>query len=325
MSWVTWPCPLCGANEYGIAPFSKRRDEGGRGAVAICKTCGMTPYVGETPPRFDHTMRHEYYEKQLCSFDWTHKKKISTVEMCLDDIERFRPLSGSRVLDVGCGQGILLEMARRRGAIVHGVEPSVSESQKRRDAGTSCFTGFVHEFQPAEGEAWDIIILSWTLDSMMDPVEGLRACRRLIAPDGLLVLNMGTMFVVPFFKWVPGAPPHPSMGPMGHYMGASLWPSAKPYTFTPASLAACLRVAGFDLCWSTMERRHCFIARPVQPLALPEVRLETFARVRNWFIFWYVSDALLRPLALALHAPGIQRLRKRLRSLGSRLKHRWRG
>ena len=213
MTWHVWPCPICKTSNYVIAPFTARRDAGGCCAVAICKTCGLTPYVGDRPADFERVMRHEYYENNLCSFDWTHKKKLSIVMSCLDELERIRPLKGARLLDVGCGQGVLMELTRRRGAIVQGVEPSISESLKRREQGFACFTGFLHEFEPKDDEMFDIVTLSWTLDSMLDPIEELRGCRRLVAPDGLLVLIMWTMFHVPFFKPVPGNVPYPALGP----------------------------------------------------------------------------------------------------------------
>ena len=42
----------------------------------------------------------------------------------LDEIEAiFAPLSGRRILDIGCGPGRLVEALTRKGAIVTGVDP----------------------------------------------------------------------------------------------------------------------------------------------------------------------------------------------------------
>ncbi|MBA3656406.1 MAG: methyltransferase domain-containing protein [Gemmatimonadaceae bacterium] len=58
--------------------------------------------------------------------------------------ERFGPLSGKTVLDIGCNDGSLLDFFRRKGAVTIGVEPT-GAAKDAEESGHTVFNGFLSE------------------------------------------------------------------------------------------------------------------------------------------------------------------------------------
>jgi SAM-dependent methyltransferase len=89
-----------------------------------------------------------------------------------------------RLLDVGCGHGLLLDEARARGYEVSGVEPSASASAYARDVlGLDVRTGSLEELVGGE---FDVITLVDVLEHLADPLAAIEECRSRLAGDGLL-------------------------------------------------------------------------------------------------------------------------------------------
>jgi len=93
------------------------------------------------------------------------------------------------MLDLGCGDGIVLHLARQDGWEVHGVElfpeqVALVRETLHLDVETSDITGF--RGTPA---SWDVVILTHVLEHLPDPVGALRKIRGLLAPGGIGVLE----------------------------------------------------------------------------------------------------------------------------------------
>jgi SAM-dependent methyltransferase len=109
----------------------------------------------------------------------------ATANRLLDMISPLAP--GRRLLDVGCGHGLLLAEARRRGFHVTGLELSRSSASHAREV----LELEVHEVTladhaAADPEPYDAIVLADVIEHVDDPLEMLTQCRDLLAPDGVL-------------------------------------------------------------------------------------------------------------------------------------------
>ena len=105
-----------------------------------------------------------------------------TAERLLDLIGAHVPRG--RLLDVGCGHGLLLDEARRRGYDVLGLELSATAAAHARDV-----LGLPVREAPLEAltaEQFDAIVLADVLEHLDDPMAALDGCRDLLAPDGVL-------------------------------------------------------------------------------------------------------------------------------------------
>ena len=105
-----------------------------------------------------------------------------------------RLVGGERtVLDVGCGTGEFLDVARRRGWRTAGVEISAYAAQYgRRQYGLDIRTGTLSgdlfaERSFAAVTLWDVI------EHVPDPVATLASSARLLTPGGVLALSTGDM------------------------------------------------------------------------------------------------------------------------------------
>jgi 2-polyprenyl-6-hydroxyphenyl methylase/3-demethylubiquinone-9 3-methyltransferase len=104
------------------------------------------------------------------------------------------PFAGLRLLDIGCGGGLLSEPMSRLGFAVIGVDASpraIGAARAHADqAGVSvdyrCATA---ESLVAEKEAaFDVVLNMEVIEHVIDPGEYLRTCVRLMAPGGLMVV-----------------------------------------------------------------------------------------------------------------------------------------
>ena len=92
---------------------------------------------------------------------------------------------GGRLLDVGCGHGLLLDEARRRGYETVGLELSrTAAGHAREGLGLDVREIPLEAFEGGAG--FDVVMLVDVLEHLDDPLAGIDHCVRLLRPDGVL-------------------------------------------------------------------------------------------------------------------------------------------
>ena len=105
-----------------------------------------------------------------------------------------RPLEGLRVLDVGCGGGLVCEPLARLGARVTGLDAAEENIQaaRRHAAGQGLEidyrAGRVEELS-AEGLSFDAVVCLEVVEHVPDVAAFLETCAALVRPGGLLLLS----------------------------------------------------------------------------------------------------------------------------------------
>jgi len=101
-------------------------------------------------------------------------------------------LAGKRVLDVGCGGGILTEAMARLGAKAKGID--LADKPLKVAELHRIETGLAIEYEAAsaeelaqrEREQYDVVTCMEVLEHLPDPASAVRACAALVRPDGHL-------------------------------------------------------------------------------------------------------------------------------------------
>jgi 2-polyprenyl-6-hydroxyphenyl methylase/3-demethylubiquinone-9 3-methyltransferase len=114
----------------------------------------------------------------------------------LDWIAKRAPLNGTRVLDVGCGGGILAESMARRGADVLGIDlaekPLKVAQLHALESGTSSvdYRRVSAEDLARERPAhFDVLTCMEMLEHVPDPASVVSACAALVRPGGALFFS----------------------------------------------------------------------------------------------------------------------------------------
>ena len=167
-----------GVGSAGFAPTCHKPGE--HGDLFRCHECGTVqqrslPGGGEL---------HELYrEMSDDAYLAEEEGRRATARRLLDLVGRYQP--AGRLLEVGCGHGLLLDEARRRGYEVSGVELSASAAGYARDV-----LGLDVREQPLENmdarEGFAVIVMADVIEHLDDPVAALDQCRDLLAPGGVL-------------------------------------------------------------------------------------------------------------------------------------------
>jgi SAM-dependent methyltransferase len=94
-------------------------------------------------------------------------------------------VKSGRLLDVGCGHGLLLDEARARGFQTVGLELSRAAARHAREGLELDVRELpVEEFDDAEG--FDVVVLADVLEHLDDPVAAVERCAALLRPGGVL-------------------------------------------------------------------------------------------------------------------------------------------
>ncbi|WP_411818136.1 class I SAM-dependent methyltransferase [Hyphococcus sp. DH-69] len=142
---------------------------------------------------------------------------------------------GLRILDVGCGGGAFLRVAKALGAVVQGVEPSEFGVATARKSGIPVFHGQLDEYINSEGceEQFDVVTSNHVVEHHPDPVRLLGEMRSLLAPSGYVWFG------------VPNADSRTARKLKKHWHANDL-----PYhlmQFTPSSAALAVEKAGMSI------------------------------------------------------------------------------
>jgi 2-polyprenyl-6-hydroxyphenyl methylase / 3-demethylubiquinone-9 3-methyltransferase len=158
---------------------------------------------------------------------------------------RFATLQGLRVLDVGCGGGLLAEELARLGCLVTGIDPSRRslEAARAHARASGLDIDYVHgvaEALPADDGAFDAVLCCDVLEHVTDLGATIREAARVLRPRGLSLYDTinrtvrSKLLVIKIFQeWRPTA----FMPPNLHDHAAFI---------TPAELAALLRSSGLE-------------------------------------------------------------------------------
>ena len=107
------------------------------------------------------------------------------------DPRAHKPLEGLRILDIGCGGGLLSEPIARMGAIVVGADPSEKNigiaSTHAEQTGVQVDYRAVTAEQLAEaGEHFDVVLNMEVVEHVADVEFFLRTCASMVKPGGLM-------------------------------------------------------------------------------------------------------------------------------------------
>jgi 2-polyprenyl-3-methyl-5-hydroxy-6-metoxy-1,4-benzoquinol methylase len=188
-------CPVCSLMDFSFAysaPTTRGQDQR-LWSVSECKGCShqfMNPQPSWEELEF-------YYDKGYQPYDTMHGSQAED-DQEIEAAKRsgtFRHIpvpTGKRLLDVGCGAGWFLRIAKKLGAIEQGVEPSGYAAALAQKQGLRIFNGTLESFVqniPA-GTQFDIITASHVLEHVPAPVDTLRAMKLLLAPGGFVWIGV---------------------------------------------------------------------------------------------------------------------------------------
>lgn len=186
-------CPVCASTgaslRYRITRFR----------ILDCLGCGLV-YLWPPPgPEEIRAMFSQLYTTGegsvpelrsyygFCYDDEPHNPLVQSYERWLDEIERHR--APGRILDIGCGTGLFLAVARRRGWEPYGVDECEEATRHAREHfGLEVWDGEFGDLA-ARGRRFDAITGWDIIEHSRAPVELLRTARSALAPGGVVALS----------------------------------------------------------------------------------------------------------------------------------------
>jgi SAM-dependent methyltransferase len=223
------PCPVCDATSaaprFSIEAFA--------GQIVVCTGCGtgrVHPLPSEDelrelyPPDYYGDLGTKFRAPIEALVRWVGDRHVSFLASGLP--------RGGRVLDVGCGRGVILGALADRGFDAHGFE--VTEVAARgADPRAKIAVAPRLEDAAYPDAHFDGAIVWHVLEHVRDPRSTLETLRRILRPGGRLVV------AVPNFG-----------SPQAHWAGAAwfhLDPPRHLYHFPLAALRRLLERTGFDV------------------------------------------------------------------------------
>jgi len=161
----------------------------------------------------------------------------------IDDIV---PLAGKRVLDIGCGGGILADAMARKGAEVLGIDlagKALKVAQlhalEAQTQGVSYREVSAEALAVEKPESFDVVTCMEMLEHVPDPSSVVRACATLVKPGGHVFFSTINRNAKAFVFAIVGAEYILNLLPRGTHEFAKF--------IKPSELAAYARAAGLDL------------------------------------------------------------------------------
>lgn len=167
----------------------------------------------------------------------------------LEWINGLSPLQGQRVLDVGCGGGILADAMARKGAQVTGIDLSTKALRVAQLHALEAQTPDI-EYREVSVEtlaqeqpgSFDMVTCMEMLEHVPDPDSVVRACATLVKPGGWVFFSTINRNLKSFLFAIVGAEYVLNMLPRGTHEYAKF--------IRPSELAASCRAAELDLLYT---------------------------------------------------------------------------
>lgn len=126
-----------------------------------------------------------------CRLDYITAQIIAEFDL---DRSQSSPLSGLKLLDIGCGGGLLCEPMARLGATVTGVDAAernipIARLHAEKSGLEITYLHGTAEALAAEGRQFDVILNMEVIEHVASPSDYLDACAALLRPGGLMITS----------------------------------------------------------------------------------------------------------------------------------------
>ena len=148
------------------------------GDIYCCLDCGFHQCM--TMPE----VLNFYIDMEDPLYEMTRAQRAIQEKNILGSIKRKPP--GARLLDVGAGSGIMVEVAKQEGYKACGVEPSISLQKKADELGLNVISGTVSALE--RSDRYDVITSIDVLEHVSDPVNLLKEINYFMSEDGLAII-----------------------------------------------------------------------------------------------------------------------------------------
>lgn len=162
-------CPICASTMHH------------RGEYARCDSCD---YWASSLPHDVQSTAAPDTEYELVSYEHTRKANYAAI---LDLLAK-RHSAGSRLVELGCADGLFLKMATERGYTVLGIEPN-TKMMNGNPFAQPIRQGFFPDVLDA-GDRFDIIALNCVFEHVPDVDALIEAFKRHLAPGGSVMVNV---------------------------------------------------------------------------------------------------------------------------------------
>lgn len=275
-----WPCDLCGADDAVEIDCARLYTEGE--PLHVCRGCG-----------FVHVRRRR--SAAAIADSWSHEifgsaytARIPAVGARLTYVVQFAEqtlgLKGKRLLDIGGGEGVFLDMARgaEYGAEVFAVEPSAAYCEAMTARGIPSFAGTIEDYLAsgqAEPGSFDIVTVMWTLENCQSCRTMLDGAWDLLRDGGHIIVATGSRILVPFKK------------PLQYYLGPG-HQDTHAFRFSANTLRGHLAKSHFEV---TETNRYidndilCMAARKADRSSEPAWQGDDAEAVLDFFARWHTE------------------------------------
>ncbi|MEQ8823870.1 MAG: bifunctional 2-polyprenyl-6-hydroxyphenol methylase/3-demethylubiquinol 3-O-methyltransferase UbiG [Filomicrobium sp.] len=120
-------------------------------------------------------------------------REAVTAHFLIDD-DKVRAFNGLRMLDAGCGGGLVCEPLARLGANVTGIDPATeniaaAQAHARTQGLTIDYRAERVEDLAARGERFDVTLSLEVIEHVPDPAAFIASCAETVRPGGLLIVS----------------------------------------------------------------------------------------------------------------------------------------
>jgi 2-polyprenyl-3-methyl-5-hydroxy-6-metoxy-1,4-benzoquinol methylase len=183
-------CSICGSESI---KFSDKRGY----SLYRCKACSFV-FVHPIPDS-THVYGEDYFAGAVAghgyvNYEGDKEPMVPTFEKYVRSIQALAPAHG-RLLDVGAATGFFLEIARRFGFEVYGVEISAFAAEKASEKGIPMITGTLADVPPTP--KFNVLTMLDVIEHVSDPKSELSRAHSLLEKDGVLIINtpdIGSMY-----------------------------------------------------------------------------------------------------------------------------------
>jgi 2-polyprenyl-3-methyl-5-hydroxy-6-metoxy-1,4-benzoquinol methylase len=270
----TITCPLC-EHDHTIL-VARRRQRGLTITTVGCRDCGLVYHnpVIEDQDRLQLAVSRRTWHTGDAGFSRQLRKLEKRWRLQWPLIRPvFHP--GCRLLEIGCGLGLVGGRLKGLGAMVWAVEPDPDQAAYARDHyGLTVFPGHFEE-AAFDQTPFDLILASHVIEHATDPLAFLRQARAYAHPDTWLFLETPNV-----------------MAPK--VSSRRMFSPAHNFYFAPRTLGWLLAKAGWQEETLRVWRRDAFqvLARPgapTQPLADPQVARDVMRAIARHRYVYYLK------------------------------------